>query len=380
MIGLDRRIEQPRLDQDRVHRRIEQGVIDDVVEMAVGVVVAPARRQRDEPRESRRPTAALGDRDRPPSRASRQASAARAVGGVIGRFHASQGRSQFRLLAGRGYHDKATGAAEGRRAMTDDEAEPFATASEPPPRALTRLSPLVRRLVAPNPSPSPSTAPAAISSARARSRSSIRARRTIRISRALLAAVAGEKVETIVVTHTHRDHSRSARSGCARRPARAWSALRRHAPRRWDGRPRRLARPRLCARRDPRRRRAAVKAPGFTSRPSPRRAIAPITSASRCRGERAVLRRSRDGLVDLGRRAARRLDGAYMASLDKLRGARRDDLLARARRPGRRPQRYLRGLINHRRQREAAILARLEAARRQFPRSSPRSTPASIRG
>ena len=39
--------------------------------------------------------------------------------------------------------------------MADDESEPdlFVSAREPPPRALTRVSPMVRRLVAPNASP-----------------------------------------------------------------------------------------------------------------------------------------------------------------------------------------------------------------------------------
>ena len=39
--------------------------------------------------------------------------------------------------------------------MADDENESalFAAAREPPPRAVTRVSPMVRRLVAPNPSP-----------------------------------------------------------------------------------------------------------------------------------------------------------------------------------------------------------------------------------
>ena len=39
--------------------------------------------------------------------------------------------------------------------MADEESEPdlFVSAREPPPRALTQLSPMVRRLVAPNASP-----------------------------------------------------------------------------------------------------------------------------------------------------------------------------------------------------------------------------------
>src|SRR5579863_2273486 len=49
-------------------------------------------------------------------------------------------------------------AAEGMsraRAMADDESEPdiFASGREPPPRALTQISPMVRRLIAPNASP-----------------------------------------------------------------------------------------------------------------------------------------------------------------------------------------------------------------------------------
>ena len=47
-----RGIEQPRLDQDRVHRRVEERVIGDVVEMAVRVVVVPAGGQRHEAGES----------------------------------------------------------------------------------------------------------------------------------------------------------------------------------------------------------------------------------------------------------------------------------------------------------------------------------------
>jgi hypothetical protein len=41
-------IEQTRLDEDPVHRRVEEGVIGDVVEMAIGVVVVPAARDRNE--------------------------------------------------------------------------------------------------------------------------------------------------------------------------------------------------------------------------------------------------------------------------------------------------------------------------------------------
>ena len=66
---------------------------------------------------------------------------------------------------------------------------------------------------------------------------------------------------------------------------------------------------------------------------------------------------------------------AYMDSLEKLR--RRDEKIYW---PGHggpvlEPQRYLRALIHHRRQREASILAALGDGARRFPRSSPRFTP-----
>src|SRR5271167_2550166 len=90
-----------------------------------------------------------------------------------------------------------------------DETEPnlFADPRQAPPRALTRLSPLVRRLVAPNASPFTFNGTC----------SYIVGEGAVAVVdpgpdddehlSALLAAVEGEKVETILVTHTHRDHS-----------------------------------------------------------------------------------------------------------------------------------------------------------------------------
>jgi glyoxylase-like metal-dependent hydrolase (beta-lactamase superfamily II) len=90
-----------------------------------------------------------------------------------------------------------------------DESEPdlFADARQAPPRALTRLSPLVRRLIAPNASPFTfnGTCTYVVGSG------------TVAVVdpgpdddshlAAILAAVESESVETILVTHTHRDHS-----------------------------------------------------------------------------------------------------------------------------------------------------------------------------
>jgi len=90
-----------------------------------------------------------------------------------------------------------------------DETEPdlFAGARQPPPRELTRLSPLVRRLIAPNASPFTFNGTCTY----------IVGRGAVAVLdpgpgedshlAAILSAVAGETVETILVTHTHRDHS-----------------------------------------------------------------------------------------------------------------------------------------------------------------------------
>ena len=90
-----------------------------------------------------------------------------------------------------------------------DESEPdlFADERQAPPRALTRLSPLVRRLIAPNASPFTfngtctyvvGSGGVAVVDPGPNDDSHLAA---------ILAAVEGESVETILVTHTHRDHS-----------------------------------------------------------------------------------------------------------------------------------------------------------------------------
>ena len=65
-----------------------------------------------------------------------------------------------------------------------------------------------------------------------------------------------------------------------------------------------------------------------------------------------------------------------MASLEKLRGRAETIYWPGHGGPVTDPQRYLRALIGHRRQREAAILARLETGAALLPDSSIPSTPA----
>ena len=89
----------------------------------------------------------------------------------------------------------------------DNESYLFAAARQAPPRGVTRLSPLVRRLVAPNASPFTfngtctyivGNGAVAVVDPGPNDDSHLAA---------ILAAVEGERLETILVTHTHRDHS-----------------------------------------------------------------------------------------------------------------------------------------------------------------------------
>src|ERR1700722_15985253 len=95
------------------------------------------------------------------------------------------------------------------RAMAHDESEPdlLAGAREPPPRALTRVSQTVRRLVAPNPSPFTFNGTCTYILGQGRVAIVDPGPDDDTHLSALLAAVEGEQVETILITHTHRDHS-----------------------------------------------------------------------------------------------------------------------------------------------------------------------------
>ena len=92
--------------------------------------------------------------------------------------------------------------------MVDEaEANPFIDPRQPPARELTRLSPLVRRLIAPNASPFTFNGTCTY----------IVGQGAVAVVdpgpgheshlAAILEAVEGERLEAILVTHTHRDHS-----------------------------------------------------------------------------------------------------------------------------------------------------------------------------
>ena len=93
--------------------------------------------------------------------------------------------------------------------MANDESEPDSVPAsrEPPTRALTRVSPMVRRLVAPNASAFTFNGTCTYIVGQGRIAIVDPGPDDDSHLSALLAAVDGERVETILITHTHRDHS-----------------------------------------------------------------------------------------------------------------------------------------------------------------------------
>jgi glyoxylase-like metal-dependent hydrolase (beta-lactamase superfamily II) len=181
----------------------------------------------------------------------------------------------------------------------------------------------------------------------------------------LLAAVAGESVSHIVLTHTHRDHSPASRAlkaatgaaiiGCGpHRPARELilgeinpldaAADKDYAP------------DLVMAEGDD------VSGPGWTLRALETPGHTANHLAFALPEENALF--SGDHVMAWSTSIVAPPDGsmaAYMASIEKLRGLDHAHYWPGHGGPVREPQRFLRGLVQHRRQREAAILSRLRA-------------------
>ena len=251
--------------------------------------------------------------------------------------------------------------------MADEsESNLFADARQAPPRELTRLSPRVRRLVAPNPSAFTFNgtctyivgegAVAVVDPGPADQ---------IHLA-AILSAVEGERVETILLTHTHRDHSALAND------------LRQATGARIVGPP--PFQPKgddagLDSSHDRAYAPDAVLTDGerFAARTFTIEAVATPGHCGEhlCLAlleERALF--SGDHVMAWSTSVVAPPDGsmaAYMASLEKVRA--RDETIYW---PGHggpvlEPQRYVRALAVHRRHREAAILAALEAGAETVP-------------
>jgi glyoxylase-like metal-dependent hydrolase (beta-lactamase superfamily II) len=244
------------------------------------------------------------------------------------------------------------------RAMADDEneSELLAAAREPPPRALTRVSPMVRRLVAPNASPFTFNGTCTYIVGQGEVAIVDPGPNDDSHLSALLAAVDSERVEAILVTHTHRDHSVGVNKLRAATGARVIGAApftprgdrsagldsahdRDYSPdailadgERWQG-------------------------PGYT--------IEAVATPGHCSNhlcfalldEGALF--SGDHVMAWSTSVVAPPDGsmrAYMDSLDKLRARPETIYWPGHGGPVVEPQRYVRALIHHRRQREASIL------------------------
>ena len=246
--------------------------------------------------------------------------------------------------------------------MADDESEasPLPASREPPPRAVTRVSPLVRRLVAPNPSPFTFNGTCSYIVGRGRVAVVDPGPEDDAHLKALLAAVEGERVEAILVTHTHRDHSPGARKLRAATGAPVVGAAP-FAPH-GDGsegldsaHDRDYAPDAVLA--DGER----LEGAGF--------AIEAVATPGHCANhlcfalleEGALL--SGDHVMAWSTSVVAPPDGsmrAYMDSLDRLRARAETVYWPGHGGPVVEPQRYLRALIHHRRQREASILKALK--------------------
>ena len=253
--------------------------------------------------------------------------------------------------------------------MADDENEPapVPASREAPPRAVTRLSALVRRLVAPNASPLTFNGTCSYIVGEAKVAIVDPGPDDDAHLASLLAAVDGRQVEAILVTHTHRDHSPGARKLKAATGARMMGA----AP----FTPRGGGSAGLDSDHDRDYAPDAILADGERWRGADY-TIEAIATPGHCSNhlcfalleENALF--SGDHVMAWSTSVVAPPDGAmraYMDSLDKLRGRAETVYWPGHGGPVMEPQRYLRALVHHRRQREASILNALKAGPQTIP-------------
>jgi glyoxylase-like metal-dependent hydrolase (beta-lactamase superfamily II) len=253
--------------------------------------------------------------------------------------------------------------------MTEDESEAdlVPASREPPPRAVTRLSPMVRRLVAPNASPFTFNGTCTYIVGEGKVAIVDPGPEDDTHLSALLDAVKGEQVDAILITHTHRDHSPGAKKLRAATGGRVIGA----APfvARGDGsagldsaHDRDYSPDGILV--DGERWRGA----GYT--------IEAIATPGHCSNHLcfALLEEgalfSGDHVMAWSTSVVAPPDGsmrAYMDSLDKLRGRAETVYWPGHGGPVVEPQRYVRALIHHRRQREASILNGLKDGPQTIP-------------
>jgi glyoxylase-like metal-dependent hydrolase (beta-lactamase superfamily II) len=252
-------------------------------------------------------------------------------------------------------------------ANDENESDPFAGAREPPPRPVTRLSPMVRRLVAPNASPFTFNGTCTYIVGEGKVAIVDPGPADDSHLSALLAAIDGEQVETILITHTHRDHSVGVKTLRAATGAQVIGAApftpRGDGSAGLDSAHDRDYAPDAVLSHDER-----WQGAGYT--------IEAIATPGHCSNHLcfALLDEntlfSGDHVMAWSTSVVAPPDGsmrAYMDSLDKLRGRPETVYWPGHGGPVHDPQRYVRGLIHHRRQREAAILNALADGPQTIP-------------
>jgi glyoxylase-like metal-dependent hydrolase (beta-lactamase superfamily II) len=253
--------------------------------------------------------------------------------------------------------------------MANDESEPetVPASREPPPRALTRVSPMVRRLVAPNASPFTFNGTCTYIVGQGKVAIVDPGPDDDSHLSEVLAAIEGERVETILITHTHRDHIGGLEKLRSVTGARVVGAAP-FAPR-GDGSTG------LDSAHDRDYSPDATLADGERWRGSGY-TVEAVATPGHCSNhlcfalleENALL--SGDHVMGWSTSIVAPPDGsmrAYMNSLDKLRGRAETVYWPGHGGPVVEPQRYLRALIHHRRQREASILNALANGPQTIP-------------
>ena len=253
----------------------------------------------------------------------------------------------------------------------EDESGPRVERSLPEGGRMERVAPLIRRRIAPNGGPFTATGTCTYVVGQDRVAVIDPGPDDPSHIAALLDDLGPERVEAIVVTHTHRDHSPGARLLAARTgapivgcgPHRAARALAEgEAPMLDASSDAAHAPARILAEGD------AVSGPGWTlvAVETPGHTMNHLAFAL----PEAESRFSGDQVMAWNTTIVAPPDGemrAYMASLEKLRGRGETIYWPGHGGPVREPARLVRCLIGHRRQREAAIRARLVAGDTRIP-------------
>jgi glyoxylase-like metal-dependent hydrolase (beta-lactamase superfamily II) len=246
---------------------------------------------------------------------------------------------------------------------------PFERNFDPKPDEVQQVSPLVRRVLAPNPGPFTFTGTCTYIVGRGEVAIIDPGPANANHVAVLVEATKGERVAHIVITHTHRDHAPASRplqeaTGAAIVGCRPYEP--RHADARASG---------LDSAHDTEYRPSRILTdgemlggPGFTLQAVATPGHASNHLAFALREENALF--SGDHVMGWSTSIVAPPDGSmseYVASLEKLRGRSETIYWPGHGGPVREPQRYVRALLHHRHQRETAILTRIKAGDRLIP-------------